>query len=103
VGQGAADLACPDQSNLLTRHGIHPSFEFAATGRLRSEEPRGPIALSRFAIKPNFWRVGVRIVEKIARCKKLPRNISILQAHERRGDEIEGPTVDLENDIYCKL
>ena len=57
VGQGAADLAGADQGDLLTRHGICPSFEFAATSRrARGEEPRGPIALSRVAIKPNFWR-----------------------------------------------
>jgi len=51
------------------------------------------------AIKPNFWRKGVRAARKIGCGKKLSRHINILQARERGGSEIGSSILDLENDI----
>ena len=47
VGQGAADLAGPDQSNLLARHEIVPLFEsFETAARHDVARPRGSRVLS---------------------------------------------------------
>ena len=57
MGQRAADLAGPDQSNLLARHGSFlPLFETARLPAQRLRSFAGAIVLSLDAIKPNFWR-----------------------------------------------
>ena len=77
--QRAADLAGPDQSNLLTRHGLRPWF----WPRFAQRAMAAAIVLSGCSFKPNFWR-SAEYDRVICACAPVPPSPNTFGTYPKR-------------------
>ena len=77
--QRPADLARPDQSNLLSRHGLRPWF----WPRFAQRAMAAAIVLSGCSFKPNFWR-SAEYDRVICACAPVPPSPNTFGTYPKR-------------------